>query len=198
MQRLLTHKKDFINIFQVLHVSIFGILALFAYWINLDIHKGVIYEVGVTCGSIAAWFFILTLLPGIARRFKIQHIAFTVLMLFRRQLGVSMFLFGLLHYSAIRLFPVLFGGVPFDLDPPLFEIVGFFTLYSLAPLYITSNDFSVKKLGKWWKRIHRIAYITVWLIFSHVALQQISILALSLGIVALLEVTSHIKHRFSL
>ena len=78
----------------------------------MGVNRSAISEVGRTSGQIAAWLFIATLLPGIARRFKVQHIVFTFLMFIRRQLGVSMFLLGFLHYASIRLFPILFAGVP--------------------------------------------------------------------------------------
>lgn len=191
MHRLFTNKKEIINIFRVLYAFVTGLLVLFAYWISNGINSNVISEGGQLSGTIAAWLFIATLLPGIARRFKVQHIVFTLLMFMRRQLGVSMFLFGVLHYSSLRLFPVLFGGVPLNLSPPVFEILGFFALYSLIPLYITSNDYSVKKLGAWWRRVHSIAYISVWLIFGHVALQEFEGVAIVLGIVAILELASH-------
>ncbi len=191
MQRLFTKKKEIINIFRVLYAFVIGLLVLFAYWTSMGVNRSAIYEVGTTSGQIAAWLFVATLLPGIARRFKVQHIVFTFLMFIRRQLGVSMFLLGFLHYASIRLFPILFAGVPLNLSPPTFEILGFFVLYSLVPLYITSNDFSVKKLGVWWRRIHSIAYITVWLIFGHVALQEFEGVAVVLGLVAILELASH-------
>ncbi|MDP4011156.1 MAG: ferric reductase-like transmembrane domain-containing protein [Candidatus Roizmanbacteria bacterium] len=195
MHRLLSKRKEILIVFRFWYIYITSYMVLFGYWTSLGIERVKIQRVGLLSGQIAVWFFIATLLPGIARRFKIQHIAFTFLMSIRRQLGVSMFLLGLLHYASLRLFLVLFAGVPLDMTPPVFEIFGFFALYSLVPLYITSNDYSVKKLGVWWRRVHSIAYITVWLIFGHVALQEFEGVAIVLGIVAILEVASLIYHR---
>jgi sulfoxide reductase heme-binding subunit YedZ len=112
------------------------------------------------------------------------------LMLIRRQLGVLSFAFSFLHYSTIRLFPVLFGERELVLPLPVYELLGVGALYAMVPLFLTSNDLSVKKLKRWWHRIHAMIYFIVWLLFAHVALQGISPATVILFIFAFLEVFS--------
>ena len=145
---------------------------------------------GKIAGDSALVFFCLTLIPGIARRFKIRLVLFQILMLFRRQLGISTFLLGFLHYGILQLFPILFAGVPLNTSPSVFEIFGVLTLYPMTLLFLTSNDLSVRKLGKWWKVLHSLSYILVWTLFFHVALNERELLAVVIGIFVLLETGS--------
>jgi len=46
-----------------------------------------------------------------------------------------------------------------------------------------------KKLGKWWKRLHRLTYLAMFGIFGHVALQT-SKWAVVIGVFVLLEAIS--------
>ena len=93
--------------------------------------------------------------------------------LFRRHLGILMYLTMFVHMSWTTTLPLisLFGYDPSNY-PMLatFQLVGVATALVLLPLFLTSNDLAVKKLGPWWKRIHTLTYIAMFLIFTHVAL----------------------------
>ena len=52
-------------------------------------------------------------------------------------------------------------------------------------------------MGKWWARLQRIIYGIAWAIFFHIALVDINIWAILIGIFAVLEVLSLIKSGFS-
>lgn len=184
------HKQDIILGFRMLYMLVAAILVLFAYWTAISVNRSIIYSVGTLAGQVAVVFFCLSILPGILRRFGVKGMMIAFLTSVRRQVGVSMFLFAFLHYASLRLWPFVFGGMTPVIPPPVFELLGVASLYALAPLFITSNDLSVKKLGVWWRRIHAMVYFVVWLIFAHVALQEFEGWAIVLGIFALLEAGS--------
>lgn len=79
----------------------------------------------------------------------------------RRALGVYAFLFALLHFS-------IFVGIDYgfqlglmlqDVGTKKYILAGAFTLTLLFPLAITSFQWWMKRLGKSWKRLHRLVYI---------------------------------------
>lgn len=45
----------------------------------------------------------------------------------------------------------------------------------------------MKRLGKWWGRLHMVAYVIIWLVFAHVALEEIGPLTLLIGLYAIAE-----------
>lgn len=152
-------------------------------------------EVGRSFGAISAILFCVTILPGILRRFRISNPIMALLMMFRRQLGVTTFLFGWLHYSFLRLFLITFGEVSWNYSSAIFEIFGSISLFFMALLFMTSNDWSVKHLGIWWRRIHNLVYIIAWTIFLHVFIQQLSPIAILIGFFAFAEVLSLIFYQ---
>jgi len=156
-------------------------------------NRDMVYEWGVTSGTISLVFFCLSIFPGILRRFGRNSKVTQVLLLFRRQIGVTAFLFGFFHYLAVRMLPILLVGVPINLNPLPFEIFGFLTLYPMSLLFLTSNDYSVKRMGVWWKRLHWLSYVLVWTLFFHVVLQRMSIWSFIIGVFAFLEVLSWIN-----
>ncbi|PIZ62983.1 hypothetical protein COY16_03090 [Candidatus Roizmanbacteria bacterium CG_4_10_14_0_2_um_filter_39_13] len=184
------HKKTMILVFYGQYMYIVGMIGYSAYLISLQTNREVVYEWGTVSGVFALVYFSLSMLPGIARRFKLVSPITQILMLFRRQVGVTAFLFGLFHYLALRMLPIVLAGVPLNLNPPVFEILGFLTLYPMTLLFLTSNDLSVKKMGVWWRRVHSLAYIMAWTIFLHVALNEAGLWTVVIGIFALLETSS--------
>ncbi len=154
------------------------------------------YSYAKTLGSISLVLFILTLLPGIVRRFKLISTSWgkfiiQALLPIRRQLGISMFITAFAHNIGLNFetFQRAFEtGVPPELAP--FKILGIIAFYLLVPLFVTSNKFSTRILKAWWKRLHRLTYIIGWLIFGHVALQGISWQSIVIGVVMIIEVSS--------
>ncbi len=159
----------------------------------------VVLEIGGKLGTASLLLFSLTLLPGIIMRLKmVPKISLPIATLitpFRRHLGILMFITAFVHMSFSSTLPYiaiqLISTSKVVLPPPfrLFEQIALIGWLLLLPVWLTSNDFSMKKLGKWWKRLQRISYIALWLIFIHVALQTES-LALIVLVMGLLEVYS--------
>lgn len=142
-------------------------------------------------GQIALVLFIATTIPGIMRRFGKFYKPVSILMIFRRYIGITTFMFALLHASIERLFWFLLGQMPF-IPKEIFQLFGFVAFICLFSLFVTSNDWSVKKLGIWWDRIHNLTYTIVWLLFLHIGLQGLSIWSVLILSAATFQVASHI------
>lgn len=146
------------------------------------------YELAKKGGELALLIFSAILLPGMARRFRVKIPFVSVITFFRRQLGITMFLLAFWHYATVRLATQLMYGISLS-RIPFFEVAGMTALFLTAPLFFTSNNWSVRILGPWWKRIHRLVYVIVWLLFLHVALQA-SGWGIVIGLVAVTELAS--------
>lgn len=148
------------------------------------------YGVGVWSGRAAVTMLAIVLIPGILGRFGIQIKVTRVLTFYRRQLGITTFLLSLTHGMLVRnVARFALGQYPLS-RAPIFEFFGTLALSFLFFLFITSNDLSVGRLGPWWKRLHRLVYIIVWLILFHTILQRVSVWSVLIGSVAILEVVS--------
>lgn len=96
----------------------------------------------------------------------------------RRALGLYAFLYVCLHF-------LTFIGLDYGFDPGLiyeaifekrYALVGFAAFLILLPLAITSTQGWMKRLGKNWKRLHRLVYVAgllavvhyVWLVKSDI------------------------------
>lgn len=165
---------------------------------NYVVVAPVVYFLSSKLGVVALVLYIATLLPGLLTRLQwwpeITLLMSSILMPFRRQLGVMMFIVAYMHMSFAATLPQL---VMFDFDASkiifsTYEWMGIFAWWSLFPLWLTSNDLSVRFLGKWWKRIHRFTYVSLFLIFLHVALQYTNWLYVVAG-VGVLECVSWVR-----
>lgn len=154
------------------------------------------YSYAGTLGTVSLILFVITLIPGILRRFKLTSssggkILTQMILPIRRQLGIAMFITAFAHSIGLRWETFQLAaetGVP--PQPPLFEIFGTVSLLILLPLFITSNQQSVRILKRGWKNLHRLIYVAGWIIFGHVTLQGISWQAIVIGIVMVAEVGS--------
>lgn len=119
-------------------------------------------------GGIAFWLlFIILALPPLSRVTGIKLI--TLIMSFRKELGILMGMLAFMHYT---LFIVLMGGFTAltNMNPEPWFIAGFVALIPTLLLLITSNTWSMKFLGKWWKRLHKGVYLIAALVVAHVLL----------------------------
>lgn len=184
------NKKTIEQVFLFTFIVLFG-FTMMALWSIVTGHPSqtFFYQFSRLAGQLAVVAFVLSITPGIARRFGIRTTATTILMLFRRQTGILVFLLALMHYIIIFLAPTIRAGEA-PTEPPIYQLMGVLALYPMALLFVTSNDWAVRKLGKWWQRIHRLVYIIAWAIFLHVALVEINIWAVLIGIFAVLETVS--------
>lgn len=183
----------------ILHPALFVIfVGLWIITIGSFAFIGVnMHELGELAGQAAIITLWIVSIPGIFKRFQVKGIlqdVQIVLMRSRRRIGDIMFTLAVMHYLWMRVFLFIeFEYFPQPGDIPLYETLGFMGLFLLLPLFITSNNFSVKLLKKGWHWLHRLIYIAMWLIAFHVSLQGEWLYAIPTFAVALLQAMSWIN-----
>lgn len=185
-------RNSIVRLFVVLD-CILAFVWLAAYWaIVLEQGNARLFTANATLfGKIAIVLYILTTIPGIFRRFGKFYKPVSVLMIFRRYIGIMTFMFVLLHASIVRFFWVVKGQMK-AIPDEVFILFGSLAFTLLFSLFITSNDWSVKKMGKWWHWIHNLTYITGVIIFFHVALQEVNVWSALIALDALAIAASFI------
>lgn len=87
----------------------------------------------------------------------------------RKPLGLYAFFYATLHF-------LTFVGLDYQFDPELlkeaifkkrYALVGFAAFLVLLPLAITSTKGWMRRLGKNWKRLHRLIYVAALLVVVH-------------------------------
>lgn len=139
------------------------------------------YFLGLWLGRMSLVLYLLTLVPGICRRFRLRGKLIGLLTLRRRQVGIAMYILASMH---------AFLFMSFSLKIPTKELFGVVALLTLAPLFITSNTYSVKKLKQTWKKIHQLTYPALGMIFLHTALNRSSIYSIATFVVLILLISS--------
>lgn len=163
----------------------------FFYFTNVD-SQLLIYELGKNLGRTAIILLGIVVLPGILGRFRVEIRLTRIITLFRRQLGITIFLLAFAHYSFVKSLSSFVAGTIPIFNLALFELFGLLALTILFFMFLTSNNLSQKKLGVWWKRLHRFVYVALWLLVLHTGFQRISIFSLYIFAFASLEVISWI------
>jgi sulfoxide reductase heme-binding subunit YedZ len=79
----------------------------------------------------------------------------------RRMLGLFCFSYASLHVATYLIFDQFFdwAGMVKDVIKRPYITAGVFTFAVLFPLALTSTDAMVRRLGKRWKRLHRLVYL---------------------------------------
>lgn len=188
---LIRNRQRILNTFTILYWLFvpFLFISVFASRIN-DSVLLFIFSIGSFLGKIALILFITTLLPGIGERFGIQNKLLALLRIFRREIGILMYITAITHVTLAKL--VITTSFKELLMPMPFEIMGSLSLFILFFLFITSNTFSQVKLRLNWYRIQRLAYIGMFLIFLHVAFLKLSIWTVLMGILIIVQAASFI------
>lgn len=88
---------------------------------------------------------------------------------FRRQLGLWSFGYAVLHLAAYLYFllGLDFTGFTAELVDRPYIAVGAIALLGLLALAATSTRWSMRRLGKRWKRLHRIVYPVLLIVLLH-------------------------------
>jgi methionine sulfoxide reductase heme-binding subunit len=88
---------------------------------------------------------------------------------FRRQVGLWAFGYAVLHLVAYLYFllGLDFSGFAAELADRPYIAVGAVALLGLFVLAATSTRWSMRKLGKRWKKVHRIVYPTLLIVLLH-------------------------------
>ncbi len=172
IHRFIVSQKDLISAaFLMGYVSVIFlvIVAFFTYEYSFKDY-GRMMEVGSSLGVFSLICYLTTLAPGIMKRLQVFPLQRASLMLFRRQFGILMFLSAYAHGLIVTTLPL---AMSVGLKPEFFtmrEQFGMYAVLILFPLWLTSNDLSVRWLGKKWNVLHKLTYLALLLIFIHVLL----------------------------
>ncbi|MBW4635588.1 MAG: ferric reductase-like transmembrane domain-containing protein [Iphinoe sp. HA4291-MV1] len=119
-------------------------------------------------GFLALFSYIVTLLPTILRIVFPQTKETGIpewLLKKRRIIGILAFCFAFCHgFLLVKQRKIDF----LDLETSWIYIQGIGTLIIFTLLAITSNDWSVKKLKKNWKQLHKLTYLAMFLLTWHI------------------------------
>ena len=98
-----------------------------------------------------------------------QWFGLAVLMRFRRMLGLTVFFYACCHFMIwlIADHSLNFTDMVEDIIDRPFIALGFSSLVLLIPLAITSNQASVRRLGRHWKKLHQLTYWVTLLVILH-------------------------------
>jgi sulfoxide reductase heme-binding subunit YedZ len=98
-----------------------------------------------------------------------QWFGLSGLLRFRRMLGLYVFFYASCHFSIWFIFDhaLDFGDMIEDIVERPYITVGFSALILLIPLAITSNNAMLRRLGKRWKKLHRLTYLIAGLGVLH-------------------------------
>ncbi|MCC6711539.1 MAG: ferric reductase-like transmembrane domain-containing protein [Candidatus Pacebacteria bacterium] len=195
LQKFVTTNQQVIK--KISYLLMAGLISFFCLTLINKSYRIYWNELGSKSASISLVLFWITLVPGILKRFQFKSIFIpirVILMLFRRQIGILMYLFALTHYFWSRFLPIwLINGDLLSFS--LFEFFGLGAFMLAFPMFITSNELSVNKLGKLWKTIHSVTYIIIWLLFLHVVIREPGIKALVTLVMGCLTVASLMKEK---
>lgn len=92
------------------------------------------------------------------------------LLRFRRQLGLVAFAYVVLHFTSWLTIDMglRWGQIIPDLYKRWYILIGMSALLCLIPLAVTSNNWSIRKLGAQnWNRLHKLAYVATSLAMIH-------------------------------
>lgn len=137
-------------------------------------------QIGKKLGTISAGLLCLVLLPGIFKRLQWFQSIRVTMMLFRRHVGILMYWTALAHgLTQFGLLTIAFGPMPVD----TFVIYGITATLLSLPLLVTSNDFSVKLLKRWWNVLHKLVYLVLLFGALHTLTTSFTIGLVLLGLV---------------
>lgn len=123
-------------------------------------------------GEISFWFLHSNLFIGAVMSFiKPMPNWMRLLNLQRRWIGVIGFCFVLLHFAFYLILESLDLQAVMQIFTKTYLLLGFSAFLVLMVLAITSNNYSVRKLGgKKWKQLHRIVFVSMIFVAIHVML----------------------------
>ncbi len=161
-------------------------LALITYWyLNEAISYG---EYIQHTGRISVWLLLLTLAVTPLRLLFPRGGWSRRLLQNRRYFGVASFAYALPHVVAYVIRKETFDLVAEEAAYP--EIwTGWLALVIFLPLALSSNNWSVRRLGRSWNRLHRFVHLAALLTFAHWVLSAFDPLTayLHLAVLGVLE-----------
>lgn len=139
-----------------------GAVTVVRYWTGATFYGEVVHSTG----QLSAQLLILTMAVTPLQLMFGRRGWTRWLMKQRRYLGVAAFGYAVLHTAVYLVRTGVFGDVLEDAAEPGL-LTGWIALAIFVPLAITSNDASVRRLRRLWKRLHRWVYAAAVLTFAH-------------------------------
>lgn len=163
------HQKLIKKLFLLAYIILITLYAVGIWqYDNLNEIKGLFRTIGKWSGQISIILLLLTLIPGMLKRMDLLNKLESVVYLFRRQLGVLAFFMAVTHVGYMSWIRKIASG-----ENPLDTVfksqqtgLAAFTIFLL--LWVTSNDISMKFLGRWWRFLQRLSYLSVIALIFHV------------------------------
>lgn len=183
-----THRQQIYDIFHIGEIS-FAVMATLAVVIAVlrPEYQLPLFLIGPKLGELAAIMLCITLLPGILGRLALFPIPRATLMMYRRHLGITTYMLAVAHSTYTYWLPSFTYGFS-----PLrsFQVFGILALLMGLPLFLTSNDYSVRVMQKLWHTVHKLVYCMLLFAMCHTLLIEIGGMSVLLAGFALLELVS--------
>jgi methionine sulfoxide reductase heme-binding subunit len=149
-------------------VCVPGLLAAF-WWSDGDLGGRPVIEVIHETGLWAVRFLLIALAVTPLR----AALNWGKLLLLRRMLGLTALAYAAAHFS---LYIVDQNGnllvVASEIIHRFYLTIGFVVLLGLIALGTTSTDAAIRRMGRWWKRLHRLSYVLGVLALLHYFIQS--------------------------
>lgn len=130
--------------------------ALWLFWLGIQNQLGAnpVEALEHAYGEMALYFLVAGLAITPLRRFTGLN-----LLKFRRAIGLSCFFFVLVHLLVWAVLDIqAIDRVWADIVKRPFITIGMVAFVLMIPLAVTSNNWSVRRLGASWRKLHRLAY----------------------------------------
>ncbi len=160
MQKIITYTN------KILAILIIGVMGLIGMrMLNPEFLSGM-SKFNEPPAIIATFLLLAVLYPGMLQRMGMPARLLKYPVIWRRTLGITMYLAALVHFLfLIDYLPWFSDGLIKNLDA--LTASGICTIVLLLPVLLTSNNASVRFLGKRWKLIQRTTYLILPLITVH-------------------------------
>ncbi len=119
------------------------------------------------------WWAVTLLVAGLAVTPLRHWLKQAPLLRLRRPLGLWAFTYALLHFAVYLVLDrqLAWSEILKDLGKRPYITVGFAAVVVLLPLAATSTAWAMRKLGRRWQKLHRLAYVAAALGVLHFLLQ---------------------------
>ncbi len=141
----------------------------FAWWIMGEAGGRPVTEAVQGAGLWAIRFFLVSLAIAPAARM----LQWPGLLLVRRMVGLTGLAYGLAHlffYTMDQMFTL--GIVVSEILLRFYLTIGFVALLGFSALGVTSTNGTIKRMGRWWKRLHTLAYPLIAMGVFHYFIQS--------------------------
>jgi methionine sulfoxide reductase heme-binding subunit len=132
------------------------LLSLFG-WLGFSAGVDPVKFLELECGQTTLNFLFLTLMVTPVR----QLAGLPQLLRLRRMLGLFAFFYAVLHFSVYVALDLEFDWrmLGADIAKRPYITVGFSALLMLVPLAVTSTNGMMRRLGRRWRKLHRLVYV---------------------------------------